>query len=319
MYLVSVIVPVYNSAPYLERCINSILSQSFSELELILVDDGSIDSSADICNYYADQDIRVKVIHKKNGGVCSARNAGLDACCGDYVCFLDSDDWLSPTAYENLLTLCHNDGIVATTGASLVTESGIDSPKRIFQDKRISQFEFVRNILCRKDGCSVCSRLFPREMIGNSRFHENKLNEEILFWISIMDRIKGVGYTSHIGYYRFHNEGSLSRCFGKSVHDMIRNAKEAEKYVKKAFPSLSKEAEQFVLYQHMNFLLACPVDYDRNNDPMYDEVLSYVRKHRLLGLMTPYFTKRDKLNLLSVSFFPRFVSQLREKKRKRFS
>ncbi len=315
--LISVIIPVYNAEKYLNRCVDSVIHQTHGNLEIVLVDDGSSDGSSKICDDYAAADPRIKVIHKKNGGVCSARNVGLDACTGDYVGFLDSDDWLALTTYEKLLTLCYDSGIIATIGATLVNESGKTSPIRIFEDKQISQKEFVFNILCRKDGCSVCSRLFPRQVIGNSRFPENKLNEEILFWISVMDRIQGVGYISDIGYYRFHNEGSLSRCFGKSVHDMIRNAKEAEKYVKKAFPSLSREVKQFVLYQHMNFLLACPSDYDRKNDPMYGEVLAYARKHIFFGLRTPHFTKREKINLLSVSFFPRFISRVRENKRKR--
>lgn len=97
---VSVIVPVYNAEKYLQECVDSILRQTLADLELILVDDGSTDSSPALCDWYAEQDARVKVIHKPNGRAASARNAGIRAASGDYVAFVDSDDWVSPEMYE---------------------------------------------------------------------------------------------------------------------------------------------------------------------------------------------------------------------------
>lgn len=99
---VSVIVPVYNVEKYLHRCIDSILSQTFTDFELLLIDDGSKDASGIICDKYAQKDSRVQVFHKKNGGVSSARNTGLDNAQGDYIVFCDSDDWIEPTMYEEL-------------------------------------------------------------------------------------------------------------------------------------------------------------------------------------------------------------------------
>lgn len=109
---VSVIVPVYNAEKYLRECVESVLCQTLSDLELILVDDGSTDSSPALCDAYAAQDARVKVIHKPNGRAASARNAGLRAATGEYVAFVDADDWVSPDMYERMLqtgadvTLC---------------------------------------------------------------------------------------------------------------------------------------------------------------------------------------------------------------------
>jgi len=109
---VSIIVPVYNAEKYLQECVESVLCQTLSDIELILVDDGSTDSSPALCNQYAVQDHRVKVIHKPNGRAASARNAGLRAASGEYVAFVDADDWISPDMYEKMLqtnadvTLC---------------------------------------------------------------------------------------------------------------------------------------------------------------------------------------------------------------------
>lgn len=100
MKKISVIVPVFNVAQYLEQCLDSIIGQTYENLEIILVDDGSTDSSGSICDSYKNVDSRIKVIHKKNGGLSDARNVGLDNCKGDYISFVDSDDYLSPYFYE---------------------------------------------------------------------------------------------------------------------------------------------------------------------------------------------------------------------------
>ena len=102
---ISVIVPVYNVEQYLPRCVESILAQTYENLEILLVDDGTKDNSGAICDAYARQDARVKAIHKKNGGLSSARNAGIDAATGEYLSFVDSDDWIEPDMYEKMMAL----------------------------------------------------------------------------------------------------------------------------------------------------------------------------------------------------------------------
>ena len=102
--LISVIVPVYKVEAFLPKCVNSILNQTYKNLEILLVDDGSPDGSGALCDAYARQDSRVRVIHKKNGGLSDARNAGIEAAAGDYLAFVDSDDWLEPDTYEVMLS-----------------------------------------------------------------------------------------------------------------------------------------------------------------------------------------------------------------------
>lgn len=315
--LISVIVPIYNAEEYLDRCVMSILNQTYKNLEIILVNDGSTDGSPQKCDNYANNDSRIKVIHKSNGGVCSARNAGLDICQGEYIGFVDSDDWIDPIMYEKLLSLCKEEGTVATIGSNQVTESGSITIKRCFSNTCVTKKEFLRNILCRNDGCAIWSRLFPRVVIGDSRFDEDRLNEEILFWISIINRIRNVSYTSAIGYNYYQTEGSLSRTFGKSVHDMIGNSKTVRQYISTYFPSLNREAERFEIYQHMTFLLSCPNTYDRSGDKLCGEVLDYLRKHILLGIRNPYFSCKEKILLIGVSCFPRVMSWLIERRQKR--
>ncbi len=115
--LISVIVPVYNAEQYLERCVNSILDQTYKNLEIFLVDDGSPDRSGDMCDEFAQKDNRIKVIHKENGGQSTARNAALDVMTGAYVGFVDSDDWIEPDMFERLMLLVQeHDAQIAVCG-----------------------------------------------------------------------------------------------------------------------------------------------------------------------------------------------------------
>ncbi|WP_163318158.1 glycosyltransferase [Dysgonomonas sp. 520] len=107
--LISVIIPVYNIEKLLNRCLDSVVGQTYTNLEIILIDDGSADSSPQICDQYAEHDLRIKVVHKENGGVSAARNLGLDIASGDYISFVDSDDWLEPDMYDTLVTYLKND------------------------------------------------------------------------------------------------------------------------------------------------------------------------------------------------------------------
>lgn len=106
--LVSIIVPIYGVEEYLSKCIDSIINQTYKNLEIILVDDGSPDKCPDICDAFEKKDERIKVIHKKNGGLSDARNAGIDTAHGDYIVFVDSDDWIENTMVEHLLFACKN-------------------------------------------------------------------------------------------------------------------------------------------------------------------------------------------------------------------
>ena len=115
--LVSVVVPVYNVEAYIARCIESILSQTHRNLELILVDDGSLDHSGAICDAYAEKDSRILVIHQENAGVSKARNAGIDQAKGEYLSFVDSDDWIEPDHIQSLLPIDGEDMVCFTAGS----------------------------------------------------------------------------------------------------------------------------------------------------------------------------------------------------------
>ena len=171
--LISVIVPVYNVEAWLPRCGDSILSQTYENLEILLVDDGSTDDSGLICEEYAKKDTRIRVIHKENGGLSSARNSGLDAASGEYIGFVDSDDWIEPEMYAEMLSLMlKSDAQIVCAGRYDVAGGTGEKtvglcPKR---QEQVSGEELAGRIFL-WDHCdsSACDKLYRRELFDGIR------------------------------------------------------------------------------------------------------------------------------------------------------
>ncbi|MBQ4562237.1 MAG: glycosyltransferase [Clostridia bacterium] len=313
--LISIIVPIYKVEDYLEDCVNSILNQTYTNIEVILVNDGSPDRCPELCDMYAAKDPRVCVIHKPNGGLSSARNAGLDHCKGEYIGFVDSDDRISETMYEEMVALRKGYRTIIKTGLIAKDELGNLIYKDVSSKKTVSQEQMLKNILLNKDGGSVCTRLYPRAVIADKRFDEGKLNEDLLFMVSIIENIDDVVYTDTIGYEYFIRKGSISNIFGKAVHDMVDNSSIVRRFVEDNFPNCFEEAQRFEIRQHIGFLTRCPFRYDRKSDEIYLKALKYVRKNLKTGICNSYLTRKEKLLMIAVSVAPKIVSRYMERKR----
>lgn len=216
--LISVIVPVYNVEKYLKRCIDSILAQSCKQLEIILVDDGSTDGSPVICDAYARQDDRVKVIHKANGGLSDARNAGMEIATGDYVGFVDSDDWIEPDMYRAMYeAMVQNKAQVAVCRyAEVYADKVIDGSGG--DVVLLSRAEVLDIYICEhpqyKIYNSVWSKLFQREIISDICFPKGRNSEDIVFTTKAFCRLERCVYldTAYYNYVR-EREGSIMNGF----------------------------------------------------------------------------------------------------------
>ena len=212
---ISVIVPVYNVSPYLQRCFNSIINQTYSDLEIILVDDGSTDGSGELCDRLAEQDDRVRVFHKPNGGLGSARNVGIQAAKGNYLGFVDSDDWIEPTMYATILKLMQeNRAQIGACGIRRVTESGDSSfYNENLQERHIYTTEEALNELPRNERLSnsMCNKLFQRETIVGLIINEQIAYEDNPFTPQCIGRAKTVIDTAEPFYCYYEREGSISR------------------------------------------------------------------------------------------------------------
>ena len=184
--LISIIVPVYKVEAYLDECVQSLVSQTYKNLEIILVDDGSPDKCPQMCDEWAKKDSRIRVIHKPNGGLSSARNAGLDVAKGGYIGFVDSDDFFDSKMYEVLyegLTRSPNIGISAIQFLKYEAgKSEIYNPEwDIKSDILIKSKDFGLLTLKQAICYAATNKLYKKEVIGGTRFREGKANEDTLF------------------------------------------------------------------------------------------------------------------------------------------
>ena len=308
--LISIIVPVYNVEKYLKKCVDSLICQSYPNLEIILVDDGSPDSCPDICDSFEKEYSNIRVIHKKNGGLSSARNAGIDIAKGEYIGFVDSDDMVFPNMYETLYGLIKDKNrAVACISTVNFDENGNESVYYRNADESIDTEDYLTSLLMFYGDCSAWSKLVPREIFSDKRFREGRLNEDVLFMFESAEKYDNIICSSTIGYRYFIRSGSISRSFGKVVHDMVTNAHEIRLMTQKNYPSLELYAERFEIYQNMSFVKKIPPDYDRSSDPMCAQTLEFIRKNRLRAYKNPYLSKKDKAILTVLCIAPKTASR----------
>ena len=199
--LVSIIVPVYNSEKYLDECINSIKSQTYKNLEIILVNDGSKDNSLAKCNEYASKDSRIEVIDKVNGGASSARNKGLEKASGKFIVFIDSDDVISHKMIENLYFLVleyHTEIAICEIERFTSEVKNRKDKNKASQNIIYSGNEYLRQLILGNTDCSPCNKIYSKEVVGNTRFIEGRINEDKLFLFDIYQKCNTIIKTNEI-------------------------------------------------------------------------------------------------------------------------
>ncbi|WP_051205867.1 glycosyltransferase family 2 protein [Butyrivibrio sp. FC2001] len=237
MASVSIIVPVYNQEKYLNKCLDSILEQTYSDYECILVDDGATDKSPQICDEYAGKDERIRVIHKPNGGLTSARKAGFDVCVSDYVCFLDSDDYLHPDFLKRtMVTIKESDADVCTCGHYQDADGTIITNTFNFENKTIEkeliEDEYVMPIIGKiySEGFTnlpgyVWGRVYKRSCLSEQCFVSERevYTEDDIFQMYLSKQIeKAVFIPDKLVYYRV-NSASLTHAYRKNMWKMLKN------------------------------------------------------------------------------------------------
>lgn len=237
MPIITIIVPVYNVEKYLDRCVKSILAQTFKDFELILVDDGSKDKSGEMCDIYSKTDSRIKVIHKKNGGLSSARNAGIEAAAGDYLGFVDSDDYIAADMYEVL----YNNMIKEKADISICGRYdcyGGKKPKENRKCYNVTNAEGAINLIL-QIGVSAWDKLYKKSFFEKIKFPINKTAEDAFIMIDLLMKCDKVVYTSDQKYYYFHRENSITTQLSCSNRfDDIEAWKKNYDLVNKYYPHL---------------------------------------------------------------------------------
>lgn len=215
--LISVIIPVYNVEQYLARCMESVINQTYKNLEIILVNDGSTDNSGKMCDEYAGKDSRIKVIHKENGGASTARNVGLSIAQGEYIGFVDSDDWIERDMYEYLLRILHDTS--SDISACYFDRVGsMKEQKRIVlssEDLKVLRHGEIEPFFYRLNGepsfYAVWNCLFKKSIALRTRFLEGKITEDLYYIFQTYNYAEKIVVSNMIKYHYFVNPFGVTR------------------------------------------------------------------------------------------------------------
>lgn len=267
--LISVIIPVYNVAPYLREAVDSAVNQTYRNLEIIMVDDGSTDGSGDICDEYASRDPRITVIHQKNCGVSSARNAGLDRATGEYIAFLDSDDAYDLSFIRTMIDVAfrENSDIVECLHCKFYTKkkmslsvepNAIHSSYPTIKPGRYSRNEALVALVDRSLGIVVWNKLYKMKLWKNCRFSVKCIvMEDMVANLNVFDQCNSVYLTDHLLYYYRKRPGSITTINSeKNIRGKVFSLHYVEKYVEAHTPEIFSE-EYLIQYKQrlMRFLI----------------------------------------------------------------
>lgn len=310
--LISVIVPIYNVEKYLNRSIGALLNQTYQNLEIILVDDGSTDNSGKMCDEFAKQDSRVRVFHKENGGSSTARNVGIREAKGAYIGFCDSDDYAEKDLYENLYEIfqAHEDAVIAQAMTCNYTEDGTlvfgpyrDSGKVNF----ITREEMFQMLMMHVGDSSFCTKLIRADYMKKFAFPEGELNEDFELLLRMLDGVEGIYSLEKNGYNIILRGNSNTRSvFRKAYYNaMIANSNKAYKIMEEKYPQFQEEAERFWFFQRLDYLLHIPVSAMGKDNEVCKEILKELKKGRKQIKENRFLAPKEKKNLLILSYMPR--------------
>lgn len=304
--LLSVIIPVYNVEPYLRKCVDSVLNQTYRNLEVILVDDGSPDGCGAICEEYAAKDRRVRVIHKANGGLSDARNAGMARMTGEYLTFVDSDDWLDDHALEFLYQAMAESSADLVIGQHDRVEAGTGSPLQLPEPKadliRMGRREAIRRTL--QQGCAAWARLYKREIHAGIAFPVNEINEDEAIVLQLLARCHTVAEIGQVVYhYRCRPESITTASFSPEKLVWPRHCRDNLAFVRENCPELELDAAA----RYRGSLLWALREIALSEESFQGEVKQLKKQLRTNGALfrqAPFESRRDRLRYALLRYFP---------------
>ena len=319
--LISVIVPVYNISGCVERCIKSLLTQTYENLEIVLVDDGSSDESGSICDEYAKKDSRIKVIHKENGGLSDARNEGIRKATGNYISLVDGDDFVDRNYIEELYgVLMKYDARMAITAHRVIYPK--TSMNKSTGEKYVgSPKEILRRMLY-DDGLdlSAWGKLYDADLFRGIKYPKGRLFEDSATTYKLVDACDKIAVYSVPTYnYVMRTSSIVNESFSRNKMDLITSTEEMINYIRKKYPELSVGCDRRMMYAYLSTLsqLAKSKVKDKESER---KMMDYVKENRRRVLKDKNLPRRDRLALWSTFFgfdFYRFAWGLYSKMSRR--
>ena len=261
--LISIIVPVYNVEQYIPKCLDSILQQTYTQIEIIVVNDGSTDNSGTVCDHYAQKDSRIKVIHQPNQGVSAARNIGLTHAQGEFIGFIDPDDWISPHMYHSLHTeLIARNADMTVCDIYFVTDTCLYLNKKQ-NSEAIEELSPKEAILSVNNG--PCNKLYKRNILPDNPFPIGYFYEDCYIMIDILAKCNKVISINTPFYYYYQRENSTCHTWNaKFLNDHFEATRIKYEKMKIYYPELTAFADQSQILSDLGicYLIACKKFYD---------------------------------------------------------
>lgn len=303
--LITVVVPIYNVEKYLNKCIESILKQTYTNLEIILVDDGSTDNCGKICDEFADKDKRIIVIHKKNGGLSDARNTGINIAKGKYITFIDSDDFIT----ENAIELLYNNIVKYRKEISVglintfTNENGIKINKKNeiiwVYDREQAMEQLLYNSIYTS---STAGKLFETKLFKNIRFPYGKKYEDLATVYKLVFESNGVVISNQIVYNYFTaRQGSImNEKFSPTRMDALYYTEDILKFIKEKIPDIEDAAIIRLVIECRDILVEIP---NKEEYKEYEEyAYKYIKKYKLKTIFNKKLPLKRKVSLLPILF-----------------
>ena len=303
---ISIIIPVYNAEKYLKDCITSVLSQTYYNLEIILIDDGSTDSSSQLVDVYAKSDSRIKTIHQKNTGLSGARNTGLKIATGKYVTFVDSDDQIAPGMVKGLLTALQESN--ADIAICSFKETYPNGKTKHFSHNHSTQTYTAKEALAamlQEKGfmLSTTIKLFPTQYFKNIKFPLGKLHEDVGTTYKLFFKASKLVFVPDEYYIYMHHDNSIiNQTFDDRKFDLIKLTDQMCDDIDTKYPDLKNITKERRMRARFSILRQIPLGH-----PKAKSIVNYLKTHETYITNNPAATKADKLALKLALFNPRLL------------
>ena len=280
---ISIIIPVYKVEQYIERCIKCIQAQTYENWEAIFVDDGSPDDSGSICDKYASEDSRIKVVHKQNAGVAAARNTGLANATGDFIVFIDSDDYAHPELLSKLLLLQReNLADLAIVGYKLSYDSKIDTPEVLGELEILNSAQAIGKIMENQQFCSPWAKLYRKELFDHIQYPEGAIYEDLMTAFEIFQAADKIVYQNIPLYYYFQVSESITRSeFHYGKLDEAKALQKQYEFIKEKVPELVDQARYKYIYNVYGHILCLVKAEDDFGKQKYMEFCGIMKENMI--------------------------------------
>jgi len=298
--LISVIVPIYKVEEYLDKCVESIINQTYKNLEIILVDDGSPDNCPKMCDEWAKKDSRIVVIHKENGGLSDARNAGIDVAKGKYITFIDSDDYVENNYTEFLYSNLIENNADISMGKQYVRYPKKTKNTGTGNKYIVNPHDCFDKLLYGEDfDVSAWAKLYKTELFKEVRFPKGRVYEDAATTYKLIDKASVVVLNSEPIYNYIIREESISTGeFSPKKMDLITSTKEMCDYIEDKYNDLTKGCRRRLMYAYLSTLTQL-IKSKGKNKAYKLELMNYIRKNRKTMLKDKRLPKRDRIGLIS--------------------